>query len=153
MNKNTNYIAEIALIIWSFTKSPIFAFFLLMYFIYISEERKKDVAKSIIPDNNKDLTTEDISRIAETERKRSMTEDDLSDPLVMGGASSLEVYKEFIIDNYDNRFYRVMAPSGQYLEKIYMSLEEAKLEVDAASAVLPVQKSKERKLYNIRYVR
>lgn len=156
MKMNTNHIAEITLIVWAFTKSPILAFFLLMYFIYINEEAKK----SIISNNSKNeevetyaLTTDDINKIAETERKRAMTEDNITDPIVTQGSSSFDFYREFIIDNYDNKFYRVMAPNGHYLEKIYTSMEEAKTEVDAARAVMPVEKSKERKIYDIRFVR
>jgi len=155
MNKNTNYIAETAITIWAFAKSPVLAFFLLMYFIYINEENKKEVAKAKIPkkDATATLTTEDINRISETERKRAMTEDGLEDVLVTSTASSFDFYQEFLIDNYDNKFYRVMAPNGTYLEKIFTSLEEAKAEVDAARVVMPVQKPKRKEIYDIRFVK
>jgi hypothetical protein len=153
MNRNTNHIAEIALLVWAFAKSPVLAFFLLMYFIYVNEEKKKEVAGALAHKKEVILTTDDINRIAETERKRAATEDDLGNAVIMGQTSSFDFYHDFIIDNYDNKFYRVMAPNGHYLEKIYMSLEEAKNEVDAALLVMPVQKSKERKVYDVRYVR
>jgi hypothetical protein len=136
---------------WALYKSPVLAVFLIMFFIYLNEEHKKDMAKR--PNNDVTLSVEDLRKIELEERKRAMTEEGLKDPLVLGSVSHFDFHGDFIIDNYNDRFYRVIAPNGVYLEKIFLSLDEAKKEVDIASSVMPVEKPKGRKIYDIRFVK
>ena|SRR3972149_6221074 len=170
MKNNTRNIAEVVVLIGVLTISPWFAFFLLLFFITINEndERKEEIvakkahmeklsALADVVQNTPEAVKKQMKREAlqemDEEHTRAITEDSLENPIIYGCVSNFEIYKNFVVDNYNNRFYRVMLPSGKYIEKIYLSAKDAKLDIDLIEPSLPVEKIRGREIYDVRLVK
>ena len=88
----------------------------------------------------------------------ALEEDKQNKPLekikdIKGNVSKIDLYQDCVIENFQDRFYRILKPSGEYLEKIFTSLDEAKKEIDIVSPYLPKKKGERPRIYNIRYVK
>lgn len=71
---------------------------------------------------------------------------------VEGSCSNFEIYKECIIENYQDKFYRIMKPGGEYISKIFLNQEDAKKEIDLAQPI-SIVKHERSKIHNIRFVK
>ena len=87
-------------------------------------------------------------------KEKAIHIENINDVRVNGNITNFEVYKGCIIENYQNRFYRIQKPSGEYLNKIFLTQDDAKQEIDTVEPFLVKPNSPERrKVHNIRYVR
>lgn len=134
-------IIELALIISAFRFSLSFGILLTFYVLFmngklinIKEHISKD--KEIISNNtDKDILTENLKDVS-----------------IEGCCSFINFYKGCAIENYDNKFWRIMAPNGTFVEKIFVSEEQAMKEIDIMEPLLDKPKTEGRKVYNIRHV-
>ncbi len=106
------------------------------------------------------LYTDKKIKNLENQIKAALLEDDeeilsknLEDFEVKGNVSNFEVHEDCVIENYQNRFYRILKPDGEYLPKIFLSLDEAKKEIDIVAPVLKRPVRERNRIYNIRYVK
>ena len=153
MKITTEHIAETTLIVWAFTKSPVLAFFLMMYIIYINEDAKKAKGAKTTDNTSIILTPDELKARENEEHMKALTEHELKDPFIVGEATHFEVIDKFIVESYNDKFYRVMCPNGKYLEKIFLSKKDADDEVEMAKSVWPEEKQKESKVYDVRYIK
>lgn len=123
---------------YTFMTSPLAGIGFLGYVLY-TDRQLKNLERQI--------------RAADLEKEGSILTDNLEDVSVKGNISNFECYEDCIIENYQNRFYRIMKPSGQFVPKIFLSLDEAKKEVDIVTPFLVKPKSERSRIYNIRYVK
>ena len=123
---------------YTFMTSPLAGIGFLGYVLY-TDRQLKNLERQI--------------RAADLEKEGSILTDNLEDVSVKGNISNFECYEDCVIENYQNRFYRIMKPSGQFVPKIFLSLDEAKKEVDIVTPFLVKPKSERSRIYNIRYVK
>jgi len=131
-------ISKYLMIGYTFMTSPLAGIGFLGYVLY-TDRQLKNLERQI--------------RAADLEKEGSILTDNLEDVSVKGNISNFECYEDCIIENYQNRFYRIMKPSGQFVPKIFLSLDEAKKEVDIVTPFLVKPKSERSRIYNIRYVK
>jgi hypothetical protein len=89
---------------------------------------------------------------SEKEDKTILT-NNLDNISIKGNVSNFEIHERCVIENYENKFYRIMQPSGEYLNKIFLSPVDAKKEIDIVAPFLKKPEHKRRSIYNVRYVR
>ncbi len=87
------------------------------------------------------------------EKEKAILVKDLKNVIIKGNVSNFEIHERCVIENYQNKFYRIMQPSGQYLNKIFLSMVDAKKEIDIVAPFLKKPEYKRRSIYNVRYVR
>jgi hypothetical protein len=134
-------IIELALIISAFKFSLSFGILFTFYVLFMNgkllnkkEQLSKD--KKVIDDNpDEDILTENLKDVS-----------------IEGCCSFINFYKGCAIENYDNKFWRIMAPNGTFVEKIFVSEEQAIKEIDIMEPLLDKPKTEGRKVYNIRHV-
>lgn len=87
------------------------------------------------------------------EKEKVILVKDLKNVIIKGNVSNFEIHERCVIENYQNKFYRIMQPSGQYLNKIFLSMGDAKKEIDIVAPFLKKPEYRKRSIYNVRYVR
>ena len=123
---------------YTFMTSPLAGIGFLGYVLY-TDRQLKNLERQI--------------RAADLEKEGSILTDNLEDVSIKGKVTNFDIYEECIIESYQNKFYRIMKPSGQFVPKIFLSLDEAKKEVDIVTPFLVKPKSERSRIYNIRYVK
>jgi len=131
-------ISKYLMIGYTFMTSPLAGIGFLGYVLY-TDRQLKNLERQI--------------RAADLEKEGSILTDNLEDVSVKGKVTNFDIYEECIIESYQNKFYRIMKPSGQFVPKIFLSLDEAKKEVDIVTPFLVKPKSERSRIYNIRYVK
>ena len=92
-------------------------------------------------------------RAAIEEDSEGILSKDLDKFEVKGNVSNFEIHEDCVIENYQNRFYRILKPDGEYLPKIFLTIEDAKKEIDIVAPVLKRPIRERSRIYNIRYVK
>ncbi len=87
------------------------------------------------------------------EKEKAILIKNLDNISIGGNVSNFEIHERCVIENYQNKFYRIMQPSGQYLNKIFLSMGDAKKEIDIVAPFLKKPDYRKRSIYNVRYVR
>ena len=64
----------------------------------------------------------------------------------------IEIYKECVIEDHEN-YFEIMGPSGQPVDRLYPSMEDAKAEIDIMEPMLPKIVMRRQRIHNIRFVR
>ena len=100
----------------------------------------------------RELENQIRTAIQEDEDFRALTKD-LKDVEIKGNVTNFEIHEQCVIENFQNRFYRIMKPSGEYLPKIFLTMEQAKKEIDLVAPFFPKTPAERSKIYNIRYVK
>lgn len=100
----------------------------------------------------KELEAQIRAGISESEEEAILTKN-LDNVSIKGNISNFEVHERCVIENYQNRFYRIMKPSGEYLPKIFLSMGDAKREIDLVAPFLKKPEYRKNRIYNVRYVR
>jgi len=131
-------ISKYLMIGYTFMTSPLAGIGFLGYVLY-TDRQLKNLERQI--------------RAADLEKEGSILTDNLEDVSIKGKVTNFDIYEECIIESYQNKFYRIMKPSGQFVPKIFLSLDEAKKEVDIVTPFLVKPKSERSRIYNIRYVK
>ena len=90
--------------------------------------------------------------VSEDEEKAILTKD-LNNVIIQGNVDNFEIHEQCAIENYQNKFYRIMKPSGEYLNKIFLSMKDAKREIDIVTPLLTKSARQRSRIYNIRYVK
>jgi hypothetical protein len=140
----TRIIAEAFLVFWSFTHSPVLAFFVLMTFLYTHIDRN-ELLSQIQALNEITMNTED--------KKKEIDQKALQKIKSMNPQSRrFEIYKECVITDYQF-YFEIMDPVGNMLEQLYSSMEEAKADIDTMEPYLPKPKRSRSRIHNIRFVR
>lgn len=129
-------IAKYVLVAYAFTTSPLTGIGFLGYILY-TDKKIKELENQIR---------------AGIQEEKILTKD-LENVSIKGGASGIEGYENCVIENYQNKFYRIMKPSGEYLNKIFLSMEDAKREIDIVTPFLIKPERRRSRIYNIRYVK
>lgn len=101
----------------------------------------------------KDLEAQVRAGIQEAGEEKAILTKNLEDVSIKGNVSNFEIHERCIIENYQNKFYRIMQPSGQYLNKIFLSMADAKKEINLVAPFLKKPEYRRRSIYNIRYFR
>lgn len=131
--------AKFILVVYALATSPLTGIGLLGYILYIDKKLKI-------------LENQVRAAVLEGEEKAILTKD-LDNVVINGNISNFEVYKSCIVENYQNRFYRIQKPSGEYVPKIFLTQAEAKKEINLVAPFLMKRITLRNKIYNIRYVR
>lgn len=132
-------IAKYLIVVYTFTTSPLAGIGFLGYVLYMNKK-------------SKELEDQVKAAVSEDEEKTILTKN-LENVFIKGNVSNFDVHETCVIENYENRFYRIMKPSGQYLPKIFLSLEDAKKEIDLVAPLLIKPDRQRNRIYNIRYVK
>lgn len=127
------------MVAYTFTTSPLAGIGFLGYILYINKKLK-------------DLEDQVKAAVSENEEKAILTKD-LENVFIKGNVSNFDTYAACVIENYQNKFYRIMKPSGEYLNKIFLSMEDAKKEIDLVAPLLKRPARERNRIYNIRYVK
>jgi hypothetical protein len=138
---NTTSLIKYIFIVFIAIKHPIIG---IICFIYVLKNDKRI----------KNMENEVRAALLEDgEKIDSALTDNLEDVSIRGNVDNFEEYKTCIIEVYKNRFCRIMMPSGAFLPKIFLTIEEAKKEIDMVAPMFePITRDKNR-VYNIRYVK
>lgn len=131
--------AKYLMVVYTFTTSPLAGIGFLGYVLYTDKKLKE-------------LETQVKAAVSENEEKAILTKD-LENVVIKGNVSNFDTYESCVIENYQNKFYRIMKPSGQYLPKIFLNMEDAKKEIDIVAPLLIKPEHKRSRIYNIRYVK
>jgi hypothetical protein len=133
-------VATGTLVLYTLVSSPLAGVGFLGYVLYTDKKLKNMEAqlKAAVLENNND---------------NSILTKDLKNVEIKGNVTNFEIQDDCIIENYQNRFYRIMKPSGEYLAKIFLSMEDAKKEIDIVAPFLKKPVRTRSRIYNIRYVR
>lgn len=132
-------ISKYMMVGYTFITSPIAGIGFLGYVLYTDNKLKN-------------LENQIRASIIEKEGKSILTKG-LEDVDIKGTVTNFDIHEECIIENYQNRFFRIMQPSGHYLPKLFLSMEDAKKEIDAIAPFLKKPVRSRSRIYNIRYVR
>jgi len=145
-------IGNYALIIWLLLKSPFMGLIFIAYTIYYNKKLQDEKKKTEKVQKMLELVTK--SHLEEEKAQEILTKN-LENVEIKENVTNFEPYNSCVIENYHNKFWRIMKPSGEYLPKIFLSLEEAKKEIDFVAPFLikPDRTSQKRRVYNIRYVK
>jgi hypothetical protein len=100
----------------------------------------------------RELEAQVKATVSEDKEKTILTKD-LKDVSIKGNVSNFEIHERCVIENYQNKFYRIMQPSGDYLQKIFLTMADAKKEIDLVAPFLKKPEYRRRSIYNVRYVR
>ncbi len=134
-------VAKYVVVAYTFTTSPLAGLGFLGYVLYANKKIKNlenQIRAGIQEDKENEMLTKDLDNVN-----------------IQGNVDNFDTYKDCIIDNYQNRFYRIMKPSGEYLPKIFTRLQDAKREIDIVYPFFSKHKYKYKKnrIYNVRYVK
>ncbi len=132
-------IAKYLMVAYTFTTSPLAGIGFLGYVLYMNKKFKE-------------LEDQVKAAVSEDEEKAILTKG-LNNVIIQGNVDNFEIHEECAIENYQNKFYRIMKPSGEYLNKIFLSLADAKREIDIVTPFLIKPEHKRNRIYNIRYVK
>jgi hypothetical protein len=132
------YIGEAVLIIYVLVNLPLAGIALIALRIHIHDriknlERQRDAA---IQEDDEEALTKGLDNVE-----------------VKGNVSSFNIHEECVIENYHDKFFRILKPSGEYLPKIFLSENDAVKEINLVSGLLPKTKKERSKIYNFRYVK
>lgn len=132
-------IAKYTMVGYTFMTSPLAGIGFLGYVIYTDKKLKE-------------LEAQVKAAISEDEEKAILTKN-LENVFIKGNVDNFDIHEACVIENYQNRFYRIMKPSGEYLNKIFLSAEDAKKEIDIVAPLLVKPEHKRSRIYNVRYVK
>lgn len=132
-------IAKYIVVAYTFTTSPLAGIGFLGYVLYTDKKLKE-------------LEAQVKAAVSENKEKAILTKG-LENVVIKGNITNFDVHEECVIENYQNRFYRIMKPSGEYLAKIFLSMEDAKKEIDIVAPFLLKKKAERSRIYNIRFVK
>jgi hypothetical protein len=107
-------IAKCILVTYALLTSPVIGFGFLIYILY-QDDRLKKIEKQL------------RARVSEDSKERILI-DNLEDVEIKEEFTS-ELHENCIIQNYKNKVYRIMKPSGDYVPKIFLSSKDAKQEI------------------------
>lgn len=127
-------IAKYIVVAYTFTTSPLAGIGFLGYILYINKK-------------SKELEDQVRAAVLENEEKAILTKD-LENVFIKGNVSNFDIHEQCVIENYQDRFYRIMKPSGEYLNKIFLTLEDAKKEIDLVTPLLIKPEHKRSRIYN-----
>lgn len=131
-------ISKYTLAAYALLSSPLAGIGFLGYILYTDKKIKnlENQIKASISENEEPILNNNLESVIMSET-----------------ATNFEGYENCIIENYHNRFYRIIKPSGEYLPKIFITLGEAKREIDAVTPFLKKTEHKRSNIYNVRYVK
>ncbi len=136
-------ISKYVVVTYALITSPLIGIGFLGYILYVNRRIKilelqleSKIAES--KDNNED---------------KNILNSNLEDAIVKETATNFEEYKNCVVENYQNKFYRVLKPDREYLPKIFLSIDDAKQEIDMFALFLDKPEYKKNRIYNIRYVK
>ncbi len=132
-------IAKYTMVGYTFMTSPLAGIGFLGYVLYTDKKLKE-------------LEDQVRAAVSEDEEKAILTKN-LENVFIKGNVSNFDIHEECVIENYENKFYRIMKPSGEYLNKIFLSMEDAKKEIDIVTPLLIKPEHKRSRIYNIRYAK
>lgn len=131
--------AKFGLIAYALTTSPLAGIGLLGYILY-TDNRLKSLENQV--------------KAAASEREdEAMLTNDLENAIVSGNVTSFDIYKSCVIESYQNRFYRIQKPSGEYVPKIFLTQADAKREINLVAPFLMKRITLRKQIYNVRYVK
>jgi len=138
---NTMSLIKYIFIVFIAVKSPIIG---IVCFLYVlnNDKRIKNMENQVR-----------AALLEDGEKIDSALTDNLEDVSIKGNVDKIEDYKTCIIEVYKNRFCRIMMPSGAWLPKIFLTIEEAKKEIDMVAPMFEPIIRKKNQIYNIRYVK
>ena len=130
---------EIIMIIYTLLTSPIAGLAMAGYVVKTKRQIKE------LENRNKTLQS----------LQKSIEEQEIPVPTVKPTTTPtfLHQYKECLIEDYNRQFFIIMKPSGEKLDKTFLTLESAKKEIDFVYPFFEKQVYTKRKVYNMRYVR
>jgi hypothetical protein len=131
--------AKYALIAYTLTTSPLAGIGLLGYVMY-TDKKLKDLENQ-------------VKAAASEHQEEAILTNNLEQVVMNGNISNFDVYKSCVIENYQNRFYRIQKPSGEYVPKIFLTHADAKREINLVAPFLMKRITLRNKIYNIRYVK
>lgn len=132
-------IAKYFVVAYTFTTSPLAGIGFLGYVLYMNKKLKE-------------MEAQVKAAVSENEEEAILTKD-LENVIIKGNVSNFDTYESCVIENYQNRFYRIMKPSGEYLNKIFLSMDDAKKEIDLVAPFLKRPTRERNRIFNIRYVK
>ncbi len=132
-------IAKYIIVAYTFTTSPLAGIGFLAYVLYMNKKFKE-------------MENQVRAAVSEREEKAILTKD-LENVFIKGNVTNFDIHEACVIENYQNKFYRIMKPSGEYLNKIFLSLADAKKEIDMVVPLLVKPEHKRNRIYNIKYVK
>jgi hypothetical protein len=138
---NTTSLIKYLFIVFIAVKSPIIGIVCFLYALN-NDKRIKNIENQLR-----------VALLEDGEKINSALTDNLEDVSIRGNVDSIEDYKTCIIEVYKNKFCRIMMPSGNFLPKIFLTIEEAKKEIDLVAPMLEPITRKKSRIYNIRYVK
>ena len=131
-------ISKYIMIGYTFMISPLAGIGFLGYVLY-TDRQLKNLERQI--------------RAADLEKEGSILTDNLEDVIVRGNVSNFECYKDCVIENFNNKFFKVMQPNGEKLQKTFLNLKSVKEEIDLVYPFLEKPIREKRRVHNIRFVR
>lgn len=141
MNKKETLIlvGEVAIVLYILINLPLAGIALIALFIHIGDrikslERQRDVA--IQEDQEQEILTKGLENLE-----------------VKGNVDNFKIHEECVIENYHDKFFRILKPNGEYLPKIFLSENDAIKEIDLVTSLMPKVKKERSRIYNIRYVK
>jgi len=130
---NNYKIIKGAMVIFAFIKSFPLGIMILVYLI-IMEQKTRDLEAQIKASIEEDETPSDsFEKPGET-------------------AEKFVTHKDCIIEKHGKSYY-VIKPSGEYLKKIFKTVEDATSEIDTVAPFFPPKPDTRQKVHNIRFVR
>lgn len=136
-------IGKCSAIIYALFTSPIAGLAFLGYMLW-KDEQIKILQRQL----NAALQEEEENTI------KSISIDNLEKIQIQGNITNFDIYKRCVIENYQNKFYRIQTPSREYVPKIFLTQDDAKKEIDIVEPFLKQPEVRERRrVYNIRYVK
>ena len=113
--KATN-IAKYTLITYAFISSPIIGIGFLGYLLYTDRKLKEtevQLKSALSEDNEQNILTDNLENVK-----------------IKGKISLSSLYEGCVVENYQDKFYRIVKPSGEYVPKIFLSQKEAEKEIN-----------------------
>jgi hypothetical protein len=109
-------IFQLAMIVASFNHSLMFGVFMLVLSLCIRHEI-----------GGLEATIKLYRDMANTQPEEDLEEKNIS---ISSNIKEFFVYEDCVIENFDDKLFRVTLPDGQVLEKLYTSADNAKKEID-----------------------
>lgn len=115
-------VAKYVVVAYTFVSSPLAGIGFLGYVIYMNKKLKE-------------LEAQVKAAVSENEEKAILTKN-LENVFIKENVDNFDIHEACVIENYQNKFYRIMKPSGEYLPKIFLSVADAKREIDIVTPFL-----------------
>jgi hypothetical protein len=131
--------AKFSLIVYALTTSPLAGIGLLGYILYT--------------DNKVKILENQVKAAASEREEDAILTSNLEHAVVSGSVTNFDIYKSCVIENYQNRFYRIQKPSGEYVPKIFLTQADAKREINLVAPFLMKRITLRKQIYNVRYVK